>query len=222
MYYQLIIFIEESSFSDNLVPRRRLHAHEMAHKEVVALVLAEVLTHGVAHAGQDHQLEILARFYQCVGHLHGGCRVHVVVHLAHNEHQRAREQMGVVHIRVAAVSLIHRITHPQLVPPYLVHPVVVASARRVGSLVELRMEQYGGHGLLSAGRASEYSDARGIHARISFGSRLYPRHVVGQARILQVLVAHFLKLLRAERRRHAVNLHHDESQFGKRGHPPVV
>ena len=130
--------------------------------------------------------------------------------------------MGVVHVGAGAVGLVHGVAHPQLVPPDFVHAVVVAATGRVGSLVEFWMEKYGSGGFLSAGRAAEDAYAVDVHVGILLGGGLDPGDMVGQAGILQVLVAYFFELFGAEGGSHAVHLYHDEAQFGQRGHPPVV
>ena len=98
----------------------------------------------------------------------------------------------------------------------------MASAGAVCGLVEFGILQYGGSALLTSGRASVDADAVDIHVWVLLGCGLDPRYAVGQTCILEVLVAYLLKLLRAERRAHGVELYDDEAQLGKRGGGPVV
>ena len=59
-----------------------------------------------------------------------------------------------------------RLAHPLLVPPDLVHAVVVAAAVGDGGLVELAVEEHGADRVLAAGRAAVDADAAEVHVRI--------------------------------------------------------
>ncbi len=98
----------------------------------------------------------------------------------------------------------------------------MAAASRIGSLVEIGIEQQRIGRLLSAGRAAVYAHPVDVHVGIFLGSGLNPRHVVGQSCILEILVAHVLKFARAERCAHSVDHHHDKSEFGDGCHVPVI
>ena len=81
----------------------------------------------------------------------GGGGIDVVVLFADEEHELALEVLGVLDVGGGDVGAIDRVAHPLLVPPDLVHAVVVASAGGVGSLVEVAVEEEGAEGFLSAG-----------------------------------------------------------------------
>ena len=126
-----------------------------------------------------------------------------------------------IYIAAFHIGGIHRIPHPLLIPPYLVHAVVVAAARTVGRLVEIAMQEHRRGTFLAAGRSAEDAHIVGIHVGIALGGRLYPQLAVGQSGIFQVLVAHFLKLLPPPTGSHGIELHHDEAQFCQCGHVSV-
>ena len=63
------------------------------------------------------------------------------------------------HVRVLGVPGTDRVAHPLLVPPHLVHAVVVATAERNSSAVEVAMEEKGAEGVLSAGRVAVDANA---------------------------------------------------------------
>ena len=109
-----------------------------------------------------------------------------------------------------------------LVPPDLVHTVVVAAAGTVGGLVEVAVEEDCGGALLTSGGATIDTHSVCVHIRILLGCCLDPGDAVGEAGVLQVLVAHLLEFLAAVAGAHGVELDHDEAQFGQRGGVPVV
>ena len=98
----------------------------------------------------------------------------------------------------------------------------MASAGTVSSLVEVAMQEHGGSTLLSASRTTEDTHVVGIHIGIFLCRSLDPQFAVGEAGILQVLVANLLKLLASVGSAHGIELHHDEAEFGKGRGCPVV
>ena len=114
---------------------------QVAHKEIIAFVLAITLAHRVVGTGDDHEFEILAGTNKGIGYLHGGSRVDVVVHLTYNEHEGTLQTVGILKIGTAYIAAVHRIAHPLFVPPYLVHAVVVTTTGGVASLVEVAMKE---------------------------------------------------------------------------------
>ena len=171
-------------------PFRWFHAHEFFYEEIETLVFSVAFAHAVPYARQDHQLEILVGFDEGIDHLHGGGRIHVVVHFSYHEHQRTRQPVGVFHVGASDVAAVHRIAHPLFVPPDFVHPVVVATATGVGCLVEFRVEKYGGQSFLSSGRATVYPHTGTVHIGVLFRCRLDPLDTVGETGVFQVLIAH--------------------------------
>src|SRR5205814_745475 len=105
------------------------------------------------------------------------------------------------------------VAHPQLVPPDLVHAVVVTATVRGRGLVEVAVEEQGPQRVLAAGRAAVDADARQVEVRVFRGRRLQPQDTVGETRVAEVLPADVVKRLRPVRRAHAVDLHGDEAQL---------
>ena len=194
---------------------------EVADEEVVAFVLAIAFAHGVVDAWEDDEFEVLAGTDESIGDLHGAGGIDIVVEFTDDEHQRALELRGVVDIAALYVGGVDGIAHPLLVPPDLVHAVVVAAAGGIGSLVEVAMQEDGGGGLLTTGGGTEDAYVVGIHVGVFLGSGTNPSLAVGEAGILEVLIAHLLELLATPRGAHAVELHDDEAELGQRGHIPV-
>jgi len=95
--------------------------------------------------------------------LKGAGRVHVGVHLAHYQEEFARELVGVLDIGTAAVGFVYGPTQPLLVPPDLVHAVVVAPAVGDGHLVEVPVVQQTSQSVLSAGAAAVETNAAKVH-----------------------------------------------------------
>src|SRR6185503_17016430 len=85
--------------------------------------------------------------------------------------------------------------HPQLVPPDLVHAVVVAAAVGDGDLVEVVVVDQRPHRILPAGAAAVDADAAEVHPRPRFGGGLDPELAVGETGIGEVLPAHVVERL---------------------------
>ena len=129
------------------------------------------------------------------------------------------ELVGVGHVRLRGVVRADRPAHPRLVPPDLVHPVVVAAAVGDGRLVEVAVEQQRPERVLPARRAAVDADARQVDVRVLRGRRLHPEDAVGEAGIGQVLPADVVERLRPPVRPHPVDLHDDEPQLRQRLRP---
>src|SRR5580658_2330673 len=95
---------------------------------------AVVLTRYVEH------VEMLVGLDQCVDYLHRRGWVYVAIHLANDNQRLAFQTVGVVHVRGFGVLRSQRPAHPLLVPPDLVHAVIVAAAVSHYHLVKLRVE----------------------------------------------------------------------------------
>ncbi len=80
-----------------------------------------------------------------------------------------------------------RPAHPLLVPPDLVHAIVVAAGSRERHLVELRMEEQRAQRVLSARRCAVDADARDVVPGVLRRHRLVPQDAIGEAGIAQVL-----------------------------------
>ena len=160
-------------------------------------MLSVSLSHRVSYAWHDDKLKVLVSLDEGVDHLHCRCRIHIVIELSDHKHQRTCKEVGVLDVRSLLILVADRVAEPLLVPPDLVHSVVVASACRVCALVELRMEEHRSGRLLTAGRASEDADSVYVHVWILLGCSLDPELSVRDTCVLEVLVAYFLEFLRA-------------------------
>src|SRR5207244_3985668 len=101
----------------------------------------------------------------------------------------------VCHVRLLGVMRADGVAHPELVPPDLVHAVVVASAERGGGLVEIAMCLERPQRALSAGRPAVDADARQVHVRVLRRRGLDPRDAIREAGIAEVLAANIMKSL---------------------------
>ena len=117
--------------------------------------------------------------------------------------------MRVRHTRAPHVAVIHRPAHPLLVPPDLVHPVVVAPGIRDARPVKIPVVQQRPQGVLPARRSAIDTHPRQVKARELLRRRPNPQNPVRKTRVLQIFPTHIVKSLRAVRRPHAVHLDHD-------------
>ena len=125
---------------------------------------------------------------------------------------RAGEPVRVVHVARRGVVRSHRPAHPLLVPPDLVHAVVVAADGGDGRVVELRVEQQRAERVLPArGRAVD-ADAVDVVPRVLRRDRAVPEDAVRKACVFEVLPADIMEGLGAIRGAHAIHLCHDETQ----------
>ena len=85
-------------------------------------------------------------------------------------------------------------------------------------LVELGVKQQAAQCVLAAGRSAVDADARDVVVGVFRCNRLVPENAIGETGIAEVLPGHVVKRLRAVRRAHAVDLDHDEAEFGQRLH----
>ena len=111
-----------------------------------------------------------------------------------------------------------RPSHPLLVPPDLVHPVVVAPGIRDTGLVELGMKEQPAECVLTASRSSVDTYAGDVVPRIFRGHRLVPEDSIGEAGIAKIFPCDVVERLRAVRCSHPVDLHDDEPELGLRLH----
>jgi hypothetical protein len=124
----------------------------MPHEEIHAPTAAVgCFRAAVACAGDDQQVEVLVCFDERVGHLHRGGRIDVAIQFADDEQEFALQVFRVGHVRAFRVLGADGPAHPLLVPPDLVHAVVVAAAIGHRHLVEVAMEQQCAGRTLSAG-----------------------------------------------------------------------
>src|SRR6185312_1806820 len=124
-----------------VIPFRCFHAQQIVNEEVEALELAVSAARSMTSARYDQQVEVLLRLYQRIDDLHRRRWIHVRIHLTNDEQQLALQSVRVVHVGRRCVLRPDWPSHPLLVPPDLVHPVVVRARSRNGGLVELRMKE---------------------------------------------------------------------------------
>src|SRR5262249_10253239 len=108
------------------------------------------------------------------------------------------------------------LTHPCLVPPDLVHAVVVAARVRHGDIVELWVEEDRARRVLSAGGCAVDADTRDVVPRVLLVDRLVPEDAIGKAGVGNVFPRVIVERLRAIARTHAIDLHEDETDLRER------
>lgn len=114
-------------------------------------------------AGEVELLEVLVGLDKGPDHLQGRGRIYIVIDLTVDKQELALKQMRIVHIGIFGVPWTDRISHPLLVPPYLVHTVVMAAAKGHSYLVELGIEQKGSKSALAAGRVAVHTHVGYVH-----------------------------------------------------------
>ena len=77
--------------------------------------------------GNDDELKVLVGLDERIDHLHCRRRIDIVVEFAHDKHKRTAKQMRILDIGALLVLVAHGVTEPKLIPPYLVHAVVMAA-----------------------------------------------------------------------------------------------
>ncbi len=85
----------------------RIHVKQIAHKEVVTLVFAEVLAHGVVGTWNDDELKVLVGLDERIDHLHCRRRIDIVVEFAHDKHKRTAKQMRILDIGTLLILVAH-------------------------------------------------------------------------------------------------------------------
>ena len=99
--------------------------------------------------GDVQQIERLVGLDQRVDQLHRRRRIDVRVVLPDDEQQLSLQLARVLHVRALDILRPDRPTHPLLVPPHLVHPVVMTPGGRESDLVELGMKEESTEGVLA-------------------------------------------------------------------------
>ena len=122
---------ERSPSAPAAARRPGLDAQQMPDEEVPPPALpVRPRARPVPAAGDDDQVEILVRLDERIHHLHRRRRVDVPVQLADRQQQFPLELVGIYRVRRRGVLGPDGPTHPRLVPPDLVHPIVMAAAIR--------------------------------------------------------------------------------------------
>ncbi len=124
--------------------------------------------------------------------------------------------MRVVNIRRRGVLRTHRPTHPLLIPPHLVHAIVMAAAVTHRHFVELRMKEQRTERTLSTGGRPEDTYTRDVVVGILRCNGLVPQNAIRKACVCEVLEGHIVEGLGAVAGAHAIDMHHDEAQLGER------
>src|SRR5206468_5849243 len=177
----------------DLVPIGRLGAKQVMNKKVLEQSLAVDASSSVSASGNVKQVKLLVGLDQRVDHLQRRRWIDVCVHLSHHKQQLALQTICVIHIGRGSILQTKWPAHPLLVPPNLVHPVIVTTRVRYGDLVELRVEEQRSHGVLPTGRSPEDPDAsdvvRGVLSRHSF----MPQDTVSEAGVSEVFEGDIVK-----------------------------
>ena len=190
----------------------------MPQKIITAAALTVTPTRCMVQAGKDQQVKVFARFDQVICQPQGGLGRDIRIQLTDQKQQLASQVSRMGDIRAIRVPRPHRVSHPLLVPPLLVDPVVVAAAACDSDFVELRMKQQSSGRALPARRHTVDSNSAGIAVGISLRQGRNPGDPVRKPSILEIMPAGIMKSLRAVSRPHAVALHHDKSQVSQRLH----
>jgi hypothetical protein len=123
------------------VPVRRLYLQKVAHEEIAEPPFSVSASCSMAIARHHEQVEIFIRFDKRMHYLHGRRWIDILVHLAHDKQQLALQPPGIVYVRRSSVLRSDRPAHPLLIPPDLVHAIVMRTAVGHGNLVEFRMKE---------------------------------------------------------------------------------
>ena len=135
----------------------RIDAEQMAHEKVV-LTARSVFNRScraagaMARAGDDQQVEILFALISALTTCIVDDGSTFVSSSPTTSSSLPCSLLRVVHVRRRGVVRADRPAHPLLVPPDLVHAVVVAAGVDTADLVELRVEEQRAGRVLSAGR----------------------------------------------------------------------
>ena len=196
-------------------PFRRIHTDQVFYKEISSPVLAVITAQGVAHARHKQQVYVFIGLDDGIYQLESGSRIHVIIHFPQDQQELPLQLVGVGHVRRFFVLPADRVAHPLLIPPDLIHAVIMAAGGRNRYFIELRMVQQGPGRALSAGRVTKDTYPADIHVRITGGRGFDPFDPVRETAVFQVLPANIMEGLGAVRGTHAVYLHHNKAQFGQ-------
>ena len=133
----------------------------------------------VATTGDVEEVEVLVGFSESVRHLQSGRRIDVRVQLTDNQQELALKLSRVFNVGGSGVLRTHRPAHPLLVPPDLIHAVIMAPAVGDSSSIEFGMEEQGSHRVLAASGISENPHSCDVITRDIFE---LPRDAIGCGR----------------------------------------
>ncbi|MNI99234.1 hypothetical protein D3C73_1582570 [compost metagenome] len=68
----------------------------------------------------------------------------------------------------------YRVSHPLLIPPLFIYPVIMTATGRYGSFVEFRMEKQSTCGILPTGRSAIETYTGSVYIRIPGSQGLDP------------------------------------------------
>ena len=99
-----------TSESLHVSPLRRIHSQQMTHEEIIALMLPERLAHSVVCAWDDNKFKVFISLDEGIGNLHSRSGIDIIVQFPHYQHQRALQQMGILHVRALLVLLSYGVS----------------------------------------------------------------------------------------------------------------
>lgn len=146
-----------------LVPLERSLVRQMAHEEAKSFSLPEGLAHRVSDFGNHYRFKVLSCANLRIGYQHGGCAVSILSSGSPTTGNYGSFRWYVFSMLGTAMYAQSTGRPFTLVPSYLVYTLVVAATCRIGRLVELLVEEYGGHALLLSGRCSGDAHPGGVH-----------------------------------------------------------
>ena len=100
-----------------------------------------------------------------------------------------------------------------IVPPDLVHAIVVASTVGDGDMIEIVVRDQSAHGVLATGRTAEDADARKVHPRAGLGRGFDPEDSVREASVADVLPTDIVEGFGSVGGAHAIDLDNDEAKL---------
>ena len=128
--------------------------------------------------------------------------------------------MCIGHVRLLGVVLSDWPTHPEFVPPDLVHSVVMTSAVGDGDIVEIPEGKERAERTLAPGASAVDSNPIEVHPRAFGGRGFHPGDAVRKSRVSEVFPGHVMKGFGPPVGAHAVDLDHDETKIGDVAHSP--
>ncbi len=171
--------------------------------------------------GQHQQVEILVRLDQLVDDEQRVVGRNVGVHRAVREEQLAfqilrDELIGLVVVVRGAIRTALEQPLPLFRPVVLVHAVVVIAGLGDPDLEEIREAEHRGRSRVAAAGMAVDSSAVDVDPGEALRDLLHPGHLIRDGVVAHVRVVRLVELLRTPGRAHAVDLDHDQTEFGER------
>lgn len=122
------------------IPVRNHRALQVLQEKVRAAAIPVCSILSVVCSRYQNKVKVLLGFYESIDDTIGRFGRHIGVQLSQYQQQSPLQFVGIVDVRVGGVMRPHK-AHPGFIPTRLVKAIVVATARRHGDFVKIRMEQ---------------------------------------------------------------------------------